>query len=263
MANFLQKVVREKQEEIAIQKTRVPLGYLKDSIADLPPTRDFCKAIQKPGEIAIIAEVKKASPSCGVIRPNFDPVALASTFAQHDAAAISVLTEQRYFMGKIEFLQMIRQRVALPLLRKDFIVDPYQIYESRAAGADAILLITAILSSQQVEDLLGIATELGLAALVEIHNQTELDSVLATNAKIIGINNRNLQTLQVDLLTTLQLAKQMPNSVVKVSESGIHSRQDIEKLAPAGIDAVLVGEFLMRSTNVGKTLQQLTGVAKC
>lgn len=263
MSNFLEKIAREKQEEIAAQKMQIPRGYLKDSMADLSPTRDFPRALQKAGEIAVIAEIKKVSPSCGLIRPDFDPVVLASTFAQHGAAAISVLTEERYFMGKLEFLRMIREQVSLPLLRKDFIIDLYQIYESRAAGADAILLITAILSSQQLDDFLGLATELGLAVLVETHSQTELESALATKAKIIGINNRNLQTLQVDLSTTLQLTKQIPDSVVKVSESGIHSRQDIEKLAPSGIDAVLVGEFLMRSSNVGKTLQQLTGVVKC
>ena len=263
MSNFLEKVAREKQLELKTQKTLVSLECLKDSIANLPPTRDFYKAIQKPGEIAVIAEVKKASPSRGLIRPNFDPVTLACIFAENNAAAISVLTEQQYFLGKIDFLNRIRQKVTLPLLRKDFIIDPYQIYESRANGADAILLITAILSSQQLSDFLQLSTELGLAALVEIHNQAELDTALLANAEIIGINNRNLQTLQVDLSTTLQLAEQIPESKIKVSESGIHSRQDIEKLASVDVDAVLVGEFLMRSSNVGQTLQQLTGVTKC
>lgn len=207
----------------------------------------------------MIAEVKKASPSKGLIRPDFEPVTIAKTYESAGASAISVLTDEKYFQGSIEYLKSIRQAVDLPLLRKDFVIDAYQIYEARAAGADAILLIVAALSREQLVEFGGLARELGMGALIEVHTAEELDVALSTDEPIIGINNRNLQTFETTLDTTIELASRIPSDRVIVSESGIFTRADVERLTAAGVDAILVGESLMREPDPGVKVRELLG----
>jgi indole-3-glycerol phosphate synthase len=203
--------------------------------------------------------VKKASPSKGVIRENFDPVTIARVYEESGAACISVLTEEKFFQGKLEYLDLIRKSAGLPLLRKDFIVDEYQIYEARAAGADAILLIAACLEKEQMKDYLGIAGQLGLDVLVESHTYRELDRSLLAGATLVGINNRDLTTFVVSLRTTLDLLKDIPDDRTVVSESGIKTRDDVIALEKAGVDAILVGESLMREKDIGKKVKELLG----
>ena len=209
--------------------------------------------------IRLIAEVKKASPSKGLIRPDFDPVEIAKTYEQAGASAISVLTDEKYFQGRLDYLKAVREAVGLPLLRKDFIIDPYQIYEARAAGADAILLIVAALSKSELSEFMILADELGMASLVEVHAAEELDIALETGVRIIGINNRNLQTFETKLETTLELAARVPPDKVLVSESGIFTRADVERLMEVGVDAILVGESLMREPDPGVKVKELLG----
>jgi indole-3-glycerol phosphate synthase len=211
------------------------------------------------GEIRLIAEVKKASPSKGVIREDFDPVDIAKTYARSGAHCLSVLTEKKYFQGNLEYLGEIRKAVPLPLLRKDFIIDEYQVFEARAAGADAILLISACLERRQIEDLISIATELALDVLVESHTYKELDRALLAGASLVGINNRDLYTFSVSIQSTLDLLKDIPEDRIVVSESGIRSREDVLRLQQAGVDAILVGESLMREKDIGKKVKELLG----
>jgi len=208
----------------------------------------------------LIAEVKKASPSKGLIRADFDPVQIAKTYEAAGASAISVLTDEKYFQGRLEYLTAVHDAVSLPTLRKDFIIDAYQVYESRAAKADAILLIVAALDAGRLRDLMALATELGMASLVEAHSSEELDIALEVAARIIGINNRNLQTFETKLETTLELASRVPGDRVLVSESGIFTRSDVERLMAVGVDAILVGESLMREPDPGMKVRELLGV---
>jgi indole-3-glycerol phosphate synthase len=224
-----------------------------------PTPLDFASALRGEG-IRLIAEVKKASPSRGVIRPDFDPTELAKIYASNGASAISVLTEARYFQGSLEHLRDIRnilRNKGLPLLRKDFICDPYQIYESRAYGADSLLLIIAILKLEELQELLGISHELNMSCLVEVHNEAEVEIALKSGARIIGINNRNLATFTVDLTTTERLRPLIPPDRIVVSESGIKERSDIERLRQLGIDAFLVGESLMSAPNIAAKMKEL------
>ncbi|NPV26635.1 MAG: indole-3-glycerol phosphate synthase TrpC [Firmicutes bacterium] len=257
---FLERIVAHKREEVARLQTCFPVKELKKRAADAPPTRDFYQAIQRDGpQVNLIAEIKKASPSRGVIRADFCPREIARTYDLAGAKAISVLTEEKFFLGHPKYLQQVKAVTPLPLLRKDFIIVPYQVYESRVLGADAILLIAAILEQSQLEECLGLAGELGLAVLVEVHTAAELTRVLATGAEIIGINNRNLDDFQTDLATTFSLAPSVPAGKVVVSESGIRTAAEIGWLAASGVHAVLVGETLMQAADIGQAVKRLIG----
>jgi indole-3-glycerol phosphate synthase len=256
---ILDDIVAYKKEELAATKRGTPLADQKRRAADAGPTRGFGAALTAAGGIKLIAEVKKASPSKGVIREDFDPVRIAATYQESGATCLSVLTEKKYFQGSLEYLGAVRRAVGLPLLRKDFIVDEYQIYEARAAGADAILLIAACLDRRQLENCLGVAAGLGLDVLVESHTYPELDKTLLAGARIVGINNRDLTSFKVSLQTTFDLLKDIPDDRIVVSESGIATRDDVVKLEKAGVDAVLVGESLMREKDMGKKVKELLG----
>ena len=234
----------------------MPVSTLKERIDRQKAPLDFALALSGDST-RLIAEIKRASPSRGVLCPNFNPVALAKTYAQGGAAAISVLTEANYFDGSIEHLAAIREEVGLPLLRKDFIFDRYQIYESGAYGADALLLIVAILSQEQLEELLSLSHRLGLSCLVEVHNEDEVERALLSGAKIIGINNRDLNTFTVDINITHRLRHLIPQERIVVSESGIRSRGDIEKLKGWGVNAVLVGETLVTAGDIPTKMREL------
>jgi indole-3-glycerol phosphate synthase len=253
---MIDDIVAEKREEVAQRKRELPLSVLKERIAQSRAPLDFAAAINGDST-RLIAEVKRASPSRGVLCPDFDPVALARSYAQAGAAAISVLTEVNYFEGSIDHLVAIREAVNLPLLRKDFIFDPYQIYESRAYGADALLLIVAILSQEQLEELLSLSRSLGLRCLVEVHNESEVERALISGAEIIGINNRDLTTFAVDINTTHRLRPLIPRGRIVVSESGINRREDIEKLKEWGVGAVLVGEALVTADDIPTRMKEL------
>ncbi len=257
---ILDEIIAYKKEELTDTKRRKPLADVRARAADAGPARGFGKALSAGNGIKLIAEVKKASPSKGVIREDFDPVKTARTYEEAGASCISVLTERKFFQGKLEYLAAIRSSAGLPLLRKDFIIDEYQIFEARAAGADAILLIAACLEKQQIEDFIGIAAQAGLDVLVESHTYKELDRSLLAGAAIVGINNRNLSTFAVSLRTTLDLLKDIPEECTVVSESGIRTRDDVVMLEKAGLDAILVGESLMREKDIKKKVKELLGI---
>lgn len=253
---MLDRIVAEKRKEVAQRKRSLPLSTLKERMAQCQAPLDFVAALS--GEsMSLIAEVKRASPSRGVLCPDFDPVALAKTYAQAGAAAISVLTEVNYFEGSLDHLVAIREAVNLPLLRKDFIFDQYQVYESRAYGADALLLIMAILSQEQLKEMLSLSRSLGLSCLVEVHNESEVERALISGAEIIGINNRDLKTFIVDISTTRRLRPLIPKERIVVSESGISSREDVEKLKEWGVRAVLVGEALVTAEDIPTKMKEL------
>ncbi len=270
--HILEQIVWEKDREVSSARERVPLETLKSQVAKLPATRDFLAALRascrKP---AVIAEVKKASPSKGVIREDFDPVAIAHGYAAGGASCLSVLTDKSFFQGGFDVLIAVREAVELPLLCKDFILSPYQLYQARAAGADAALLIAAILTDQDLAYLHKVARSLGLAVLLEVHDAEELERVLAIESLsaagsgvAVGINNRDLTTFAVDLATTEQLMQRFGDSLrqrglLLVSESGLFSREDLDRVQSAGADAVLVGEALMRQPDVTAALETLIG----
>ena len=266
---ILDTIIAHKRKELATEQAQVPLAQLEAEVPNLPPTRDFgaaCKpklAVKSRGAIAgidtvkLIAEVKKKSPSKGIIREDFHPVSIAETYVKNGAAAISVLTDKHFFAGELDYLRAIRDAVDVPLLRKDFTIDPYHIYQARVAGADAILLIVAALTAAQLRTFMEVAASLSLACLVEVHTREELAIALDVDAQIIGINNRNLHTFHTDIATTFQLREAIPADRVVVSESGIYSREDVVKLKEAGIHAMLVGESLMRSPDIGKQVRCL------
>ena len=256
---ILDTIIAHKQQELQIEEEQVPLATLKSKLANLPPTKDFRAAIAQSDNINLIAEVKKKSPSKGIIREDFDPIQIAETYAKNGAAAISVLTDVRFFDGRLDYLSSIRQVVDVPLLRKDFTIDPYHIYQARVASADAILLIVAALTKDQLREFMDIAESLSLASLVEVHTDTELEIALDVGAEIIGINNRDLRTFHTDLATTFSLQEFLPTGKVVVSESGIYTRADVESLREAGVDAILVGESLMRSPDIGEQVRKLIG----
>jgi indole-3-glycerol phosphate synthase len=261
--DILQRILAHKREEVAMAKAKFSLERLHDRLAlveDQP--RGFLRALrtmQESGGTAIIAEVKKGSPSKGVIRPDFDPLAIAEIYQDHGATCLSVLTDEKFFLGHLNYLGLIREQVGLPLLRKDFICDPYQIVEARAYGADAVLLIAAMLDLQQLRDFAAQARELRLDVLLEVHDEAELELALQTDCELIGINNRSLRTFVTDLGTTERLRPLIPPGRFVVAESGIHGRSDIERLLAAGAGAFLVGEALMRETDIGVKLEELLG----
>ena len=256
---ILDDIVADKRKELVQARLEPPLRELEVRISQRNQPLDFAGALRGDG-VSIIAEVKKASPSKGLLCPDFDPVALARAYAEGGAAAISVLTEVNYFQGSLDYLLQIRDAlgpVSVPLLRKDFIFEPYQVYEARAYGADAILLIAVIMEDSQMESLIALARELGMQVLVEVHNDTELTRVLRGSAGIIGINNRDLRTFEVDIHTTEQLCPLIPPDCIVVSESGVSRRDDIEKLREWGINAALVGEALVTAGDVVARLREL------
>jgi len=253
---MLDKIIAQKREEVEQRKKVATITYLQERIARQKPALDLALAL-KGDHIRLIAEVKKASPSRGMLSPNFNPIELAQTYAEGGAAAISVLTEANYFMGSIEHLAAIKEVVGLPLLRKDFIFDPYQVYESRAYGADALLLIASTLSQEQLKKLVSLSHSLGLRCLVEVHNEGEVERAVLSEAEIIGINNRDLDTFSIDINMTRRLRPLIPQERIVVSESGIKSKRDIEKLGKWGVDAVLVGEALVTAGDVRAKMQEL------
>lgn len=255
----LDRIVAAKRREIAACRERVPMADLERKLADAPPVRDFFAALAQPGPIRLIAEIKKASPSAGVIREDFDPVAIARVYEKHGAACISVLTDEPYFQGRLEYLAAVRINVAPPVLRKDFILDSYQLYEARAAGADAVLLIAECLDDCNLRKLHNEAIDLGMTPLVELYEPENLPRVIAAGATLVGVNNRNLHTFEVSLDHTLRLRDAIPDECAVVSESGIKTRADVERLEAAGVDAILVGESLMREPDIGAAVDRLLG----
>ena len=256
---MLEEILKHKRVEVEARKNEVSLANLKSKLVNALPLRSFKEAISKPNNINLIAEIKRASPSQGLIRKDFNQVEIAKIYQEAGAAAISILTDEKFFQGKLNFLPEVKKVVALPLLRKDFIIDEYQIYESRAYGADALLLIASTLSEAQMNEFLSLSHDLGMDCLVEVHEGEELEKVLEAPAEIIGINNRNLSTLQVDLSTTQRLRKLIPADKIVISESGIRNREDVLQLANGKINAILVGESLLRSTDIKEKIRELVG----
>jgi indole-3-glycerol phosphate synthase len=258
--SVLSKIVERKKERLSMEKARTPMAKLSAIMRDTPEPLDFRRALTRQGgAIRLIAEVKKASPSKGLIRKDFDPRAIAAVYKEKKVDAISVLTEEDFFQGSLGFLAAVKEITSIPVLRKDFIIDEYQILEARANRADAFLLIAAILEAGQAGEYLHMAEELGMNVLFEVHDFDELEMALHIQAPIIGINNRNLKTLQVDLDTTFALKQEIPADRIIVSESGIRTRDDVIRLENAGIDAMLIGTSLMESSNIGKTIDELRG----
>jgi len=256
---ILDQIVADNLRELEARKGSVPLAELQRLALEQPPPLDFASALYGD-RIQLIAEIKKASPSRGIIRADFNPVEIAKIYASSGASAISVLTEARFFQGSLNHLRDVRNALGikrLPLLRKDFLTDPYQIYESRAYGADSLLLIVAILTPEKLEELLWLSHHLGMSCLVEVHNEAELEIALNGRASILGINNRDLNTFNVDLATTRRLRPLIPKDRIVVSESGIKNRDDIEKLRQWGVEAVLIGEYLMSAANIAAKMKEL------
>ena len=267
MANILDKIIADKRVEVEERKSRTSLDELKEQIVSMPRCRNFYKEVTRPSArgINVIAEIKKASPSAGLIREDFDPVAIAQIYKKCGASAISVLTDEKYFQGRLEYVKQVHDAVDLPVLRKDFIIDSWQVYESRAAGADAILLIAEALNSGELMDLMIIAAELTLTVLLEVHNADTLLQVRSLigfpkkGYSVLGINNRDLTTMQVDLNTTARLAGLLDNTDELVTESGIKTRADVEKLMKVGVRAVLIGQTLCENDNIEEKFIELFG----
>ena len=266
MADVLAQIVADKRQEVGAARQACSIDEVKARALDNEPPRNFFAAVTRPkGELRVIAEVKKASPSAGLIREDFDPVAIAEAYHGAGAAAISCLTDAKYFQGSLDYISQIKSAVPLPVLRKDFIIDPYQVYEARAAGADAVLLIAECLGEPQMIDLLILATELKMTVLLEVHDFESLIQVKShvgfphPGYQLLGINNRNLKTMTTDLGHTLNLLGEVPDKDVLVSESGIRTHDDIKRLQEAGVHRVLVGEHLMRQPDVGVALRELMG----
>ncbi|NIL96153.1 MAG: indole-3-glycerol phosphate synthase TrpC [Planctomycetales bacterium] len=259
MATILDKIVATKRVEIAEAKAARGIDQLRAALGTAPPVRDFFGPLAAGGPVKLIAEIKKASPSAGVIRQDFDPAAIARAYAQHGATCLSVLTDEPYFQGKLAYLPQVRAAVDLPLLRKDFILDSYQLCEARLAGADAVLLIAECLDDCDLRKLHNEAVGLGLTPLVELYEPENVARVVDAGATLIGINNRNLQTFETDLQHTIRLRRAVPDECVLVAESGIRTAADVALLAEAGVDAILVGESLMRQPDIGAAVQALLG----
>ncbi|QDT50100.1 Indole-3-glycerol phosphate synthase [Symmachiella dynata] len=257
--SILDEIVDYKRGEIAAAQQRTPWDTLQTQLADAPPIRDFHAALNTAAPMHVIAEVKKASPSAGLISEDFDAVAIAQVYEQHGAACISVLTDEHFFQGHLDYLRAVRQAVGIPVLRKDFILDRYQVLEARVAGADCILLIAECLDPDTLADLYHYANSLGMSCLVELYEPENLECVLSVKPKIVGVNNRDLRTFQTDLGHSLTLHQQVDSETIFVSESGIRCRDDVVRLEQAGVDAILVGETLMRSADIGAALGSLLG----
>ena len=260
--DILKKILRRKEEEIAERRARVPLDALRRRAESADAPRGFLRALRgriDAGQAAVIAEIKKASPSKGVLREDFDPATIAASYEKGGAACLSVLTDVDFFQGADAYLQAARAACALPVLRKDFTVDPYQVVEARALGADCILLIVAALDDARLAELLALATELGMDTLVEVHDAAELERALALPAPLVGVNNRNLRTFETSLDTTLDLLPRVPADRLLVTESGIHTPDDVRRMRDHGVHAFLVGEAFMKADEPGERLRELFG----
>lgn len=257
MSTILDEIVRHKRTEVTAARARIPLRELQSRLPDAPPVRGFAEALRLAESPALIAEVKQASPSAGIIRPDFDAVAIARIYESAGATCLSVLTDEKFFRGHLDFLRSIRRTVGIPVMRKEFVIDRYQIAEARVAGADCVLLIAECLSDHELKDLFAYCRELGMDALIELHDAANVERVLATGTQLIGVNNRDLRTFQTSLDHTLTLQSAIPRDVLLVSESGIRTHHDILRLRAAGVGAVLVGESLMRQTDIGQAVRHL------
>ena len=256
--NILDRIVEARRERLILDQRRMPLPLLKMAVRKAVPPRDFVAALVRDG-VNVIAELKKASPSRGVLREDFRPVPLAQGFAQAGAAALSVLTEEEHFHGSLEHLRKVHKEVSLPVLRKDFLFDPWQVWEARAADADTFLLIVAMLSDAQLRELLATGRELAMEPLVEVHTAEELRRAVDAGARILGVNNRDLRTFEVRVETSLALVEAIPEGCIAVSESGLRTRDDLSRLRAAGFDAFLVGERLMQAPDPAAALRELVG----
>ncbi len=261
--SVLKRILEKKQERLEETKRTTPLSELKSAARDLEQTRDFFAAAggagDSEGDVRIIAEFKRRSPSRGMIRENFDLQKIHKAYHEGGADAYSILTEQDFFGGRLEYLRTLKRIASVPCLRKDFLVDEYQIYESRWAGADAFLLIASVLTGTQIQELLDLGREMGMVGLVEVHCEEELETVLETGARLIGINNRDLRTFKVSLDTTIRLKRLIPADRTVISESGIHTREDVARLLQAGVRAFLIGEHFMKSENIAEAVRGLKG----
>ncbi len=259
-ADILEKILQTKQQEIATRSRSTPIAMLREQAANADSTRGFLSALQQKianKEPAVIAEIKKASPSKGIICTDFQPAVIAESYEKGGAACLSVLTDADYFQGHEDYLQDARKACSLPVIRKDFIVDPYQVYEARAINADCILLIVAALSDEKLHGLYSLATELGMDVLIEVHDREELERTLPLNAPLIGINNRNLRTFETSLQTSIDLLPLIPENTLLVTESGIHTQNDVQRMRDHNINAFLVGEAFMRTEQPGNELHRL------
>jgi indole-3-glycerol phosphate synthase len=260
--DILRKICERTRADLAARRERRPRAEVEREAAAAEPARPFAAALAAGPNVAVIAEVKKASPSAGLIREAFDPAEIARAYEEGGAAAISVLTDEPFFQGSLEYLRVVRRAVGLPVLRKDFILEPYQVWEARAAGADAVLLIVAALEDTALAGLLGLTGELGMDALVEVHDRAELERAAAAGAAVVGVNNRDLRTFEVRLETTCELAPLVPSGRVLVAESGIATAGDVARVGACGAHAVLVGEALMRAGDIAGALRALAGVPR-
>ncbi len=254
---ILDRILANKYLEVAQRRINMPIEQLRERALGQTPPRDFIGALKRAGRPALIAECKKASPSKGLLRHEYDPAHLARTYAENGAAALSVLTDEKFFQGALSDLTAAREAAGLPALRKDFIVDCYQVYEARAAGADAVLLIAAALRSEKLQELHHQIVELGMTALVEVHDEVEVETALKIGPKMMGVNNRNLRDFTVDLQTTARLRKNIPANIALVAESGIHTADDVARVREMGVDAILVGEALVTASDVGAKVREL------
>lgn len=259
VSNVLDRIVEYKRGEIVAAKASRPLSEVQAALATAPPVRDFFQSLKSHHPMGLIAEVKRASPSAGLIRSDFDAVSIAKLYDANGAACISVLTDEHFFQGSLSYLTQVRQAVGIPVLRKDFILDPYQVYEARAAGADAVLLIAECLSDAELEELNNLVNELGMTALIEVYEPANVERVLRLSPRFMGVNNRNLQNFQTSLDHTIHLRTRIPDDVLLVGESGIHTREDVLKLQNSGVHAILVGESLMRSEDIGTSVRRILG----
>jgi indole-3-glycerol phosphate synthase len=259
---ILDEIMAHKRQELPARRRATPLAELRARGTERPAPLDFAAAL-RANRVRLIAEVKHASPSRGVLCPHFDPLRLTSAYAANGAAAISVLTDSKFFQGELDYLRQIANcKLQIPILRKDFIFDAYQVYETCAYGADALLLIAAVLSDEELSELLDLTRELGLTALVEVHDEREVERALRLQPRLIGVNNRNLKDFSVDLATFGRLRSLLPDDVVAVAESGVHTRADVRRLAAMGADAVLVGEALVTAPDVGAKVRELLGIGE-
>ena len=260
---ILDKILIRKTEELAECQNELSFNAVRELAENADPVRDFYSALKRDdNNVALIAEVKKASPSKGVLIADFDPAELGKIYDQNGASAISVLTDEDFFQGHLDYLRDVRSVVDIPVLRKDFVIDPYQVYEGRSAGADAILLIVSTLGDSQMSDLYALIRELNMTALVEVHNEAEMERALKLNARLIGVNNRDLKTFDVDLNTTARLAKMVTDDVVLVAESGIKNAQNVHHMGQLGAHAVLVGESMVKAGDIAQQVREFSSQSR-
>ena len=257
--DVLSRIVAHKRTEVAAAQAARPAAQLQLQLAAAPAVRDFVGALRAAPGIGLIAEVKKASPSAGIIRADFDPVQIARTYEASGAACLSVLTDEKFFQGHLDYLRAVRQAVSIPVLRKDFVIDPYQVLEARVAGADAVLLIAECLDEATLNELYASIVSFGMTALIEIYEPSNLDRVLALHPPLVGVNNRDLRSFVTDLDQTLRIQPRVPAGTLLVSESGIRTRADVDRLKSHGVGAILVGETLMRAADIGAAVKELLG----